>query len=184
MARARNLYLEVLSGGWEAALATLHGTQRPAPQPEATVGKFLDELKAKADLNPETLKGYVIAFRAIVADIFKIEGGKEKFDYRSGGRARWVAKIDNIASRMLPPHGCRNGNGPSSHEPVMTRSGSAQPGPASIHSCGGLRACSARKRLSLSTCRSHCQHRYRLPGSASSPAELTLPVFDRRGAAD
>src|SRR6516165_3561509 len=52
-ARARDTYLEILSGGWEAALATLHGHGRSSRSP-ATVGRFLEELEAKADLKPET----------------------------------------------------------------------------------------------------------------------------------
>jgi hypothetical protein len=63
---------------------------------EVTVGQFLEELTAKADLKAKTLAGYVVVFRGIVAEIFGIEGGREKYDYRSGGRARWIEKIDSI----------------------------------------------------------------------------------------
>jgi integrase len=83
-------------------LAELHGPERPV-QPLVTVGQFLQELEAKADLKPETLKGYVIAFRAIVADIFGINGGKEKFDYRGGGHARWLEKINAIRLADVTP---------------------------------------------------------------------------------
>lgn len=65
--------------------------------------RFLEELAAKADLNPQTLRGYAIAFRAIVADIFKINGGKEKFDYRGGGHALWLAKIHAIKLADVTP---------------------------------------------------------------------------------
>jgi integrase len=101
-ARARDTYLEILSGGWEAALATLHGHGRSSRSP-ATVGRFLEELEAKADLKPETLKGYTIAFRAIIADIFGIDGGKEKFDYRGGGHARWLARVHAIRLADVTP---------------------------------------------------------------------------------
>lgn len=94
-ARARDFYLDLLANGWEAALGRLRGPARPV-QTDLTVGRFLEELEAKADLKRETLKGYSQAFRAIVADIFKIDGGREKFDYRGGGHARWIDKINAI----------------------------------------------------------------------------------------
>jgi integrase len=101
--KARNVYLAVLSDGWEAAVSALRGIERPAPT-EATVGEFLEELKAKADLKPETLKGYAVAFRAIIEEIFDLkEGGKEKFDYKSGGHARWLERIHSIRLADVTP---------------------------------------------------------------------------------
>jgi integrase len=101
-AKARDLYPSIIHVGWEAALAELHGPERPT-RTEATVGRFLEELKARADLKPETFKGYAIAFRAIVADIFGINGGREKFDYRGGGHARWLEKIHAIRLADVTP---------------------------------------------------------------------------------
>jgi integrase len=102
VAKARDNYLSIIHDGWEAALAALHGPERPA-QTLVTVGQFLKELEAKADLKPETLKGYRIAFVAIIADIFGIDGGKEKFDYRGGGHARWLEKIHAIKLADVTP---------------------------------------------------------------------------------
>jgi len=93
-ARARDNYLAILANGWEAALETLR-PERPA-RTEATVGQFLGELAEKANLKPKTLEGYAIAFRCIVAEIFGIDGGKAKFDYRSGGRAKWIERIHAV----------------------------------------------------------------------------------------
>ena len=101
-ARARDIYLEVLSNGWEAALDVLHGVERPA-RTGVTLGQFFKELEAKADLKPKTLAGYAVAFRGIVADIFGIEGGNQKYDHRGGGRAHWVAKIDAIRLADVTP---------------------------------------------------------------------------------
>jgi integrase len=101
-AKARDLYLSIIHVGWEPALAELHGPERPT-RTEATVGRFLEELEARADLKPGTLKGYTIAFRAIIADIFGIEGGKEKFDYRGGGHARWLARVHAIRLADVTP---------------------------------------------------------------------------------
>jgi hypothetical protein len=102
VAKARDIYVAILAGGWEQALR-LHRPERAAAKTEVTVGQFLEELKAKADLNPGTLKGYASAFRSIVADIFGIEGGKEKYDYRSGGRNRWTQKINAVRLTPITP---------------------------------------------------------------------------------
>lgn len=72
----------------------------------STVGDFLDELKAKADLKPKTLEGYAVALRKIVADAFDIDGGKddkEKFDYRGGGRQRWLERVHAVRLTALTP---------------------------------------------------------------------------------
>ena len=101
-ARARGIYISIIHDGWEAALAILHG--RPATRTGTTVGGFLEELAAKADLKPETLRDYSIAFRSIIEDIFiGLEGSKEKFDHRGSGHARWRSKIDNIRLGDITP---------------------------------------------------------------------------------
>jgi integrase len=101
--RASSIYLSIIHDGWEAALAALHGTERPT-RTGTTVGQFLIELEARADLKPETLRGYATAFRAILEDIFLgPEVGKEKFDYRSGGHARWLEKIHAIRLADITP---------------------------------------------------------------------------------
>jgi hypothetical protein len=65
--RARDLYRNVVSLGWDAALSTYHPERSKS---NVTIGQFFDELKEKADLTPKTLAGYMIAFRMIVADSF------------------------------------------------------------------------------------------------------------------
>jgi integrase len=103
-AKARDLYLSIIHDGWEAALAELHGPPTASQaRTQATVGQFLEELEARADLKPETLKGYVIAFRAIVNEIFGLDPGKEKFDYRGGGHARWLEKIHAVRLADVTP---------------------------------------------------------------------------------
>jgi hypothetical protein len=57
-----------------------------------TVGEFLGEVKVKAGGRPKTVEDYSRAFRTIVANIAGLEGGREKYDYRSGGRQAWLAK--------------------------------------------------------------------------------------------
>jgi integrase len=103
-ARARDNYLSIITNGWGETLKTLRpDSERPPVQTELTIGRFLSELKSKADLQPKTLEGYAIAFRGIVADIFGIDSGKEKYDYRGGGRARWIEKINAIRLDAVTP---------------------------------------------------------------------------------
>ena len=97
---SRNLS-DVVVKGWDEALRELKPESVPISRDASTVGDFLDELKAKADLQPKTLEGYAVALRKIVADAFKIDGGKEKFDYRKGGRQRWIERVPRSSSPRL-----------------------------------------------------------------------------------
>jgi hypothetical protein len=99
-ARARETYVAILAGGWEQALR-LYRPERGVKTAEVTIGQFLEELKAKADLSPGTLEGYAVAFRGIVADIFGIDGNK--FDYRGGGRDHWIEKINAVRLDAVTP---------------------------------------------------------------------------------
>ena len=101
--RARDLYLAVITEGWDAALAKLKPELAPVARDRSTIGEFLDELKATADIRPKTLEGYAVALRKIVSDAFKIDGGREKFDYRKGGRQRWIERIHAIRLSELTP---------------------------------------------------------------------------------
>lgn len=101
--RARDFYLTLTEAGWDEALRQLNPQSAALPRDASTVGDFLDELKAKADLKPKTLEGYAVALRKIVADAFKIDGGKEKYDYRTGGYQRWLERVHAIKLAALTP---------------------------------------------------------------------------------
>ena len=102
--RARDIYCFLCANGWEATKEKFKPKNpEVALKTHATVGQFLAELKAKADLKPKTLESYCVAFRRILSDAFKIEGGSERFDYRMGGRARWVEKIHAIPLAEVTP---------------------------------------------------------------------------------
>jgi hypothetical protein len=104
-ARAREFYLTLVHEGWDAALAELKPESVQASSDASTVGDFLEELKAKADLKPKTLEGYAVALRKIVADAFDIKGDKpgDKYDYRTGGYQRWLGKVHAIKLSALTP---------------------------------------------------------------------------------
>jgi hypothetical protein len=102
-AKARELYIHLTANGWDAALAKYKPKSQIVLKTHASVGDFLSELKAKAELDPKTLEGYAIAFRKILADAFDIEGGNERFDYQKGGRERWLEKIHAIKLADVTP---------------------------------------------------------------------------------
>jgi integrase len=103
-ARARDTYQTLVVKGWGEALREFKPQSVALPRDASTVGDFLDELKAKADLKPKTLEGYAVALRKIVADSFNIDCKKgEKFDYSSGGRQRWLERVHAIKLAALTP---------------------------------------------------------------------------------
>jgi integrase len=102
-ARARDTYQTLVVKGWDEALREWKPQSIPLPRDASTVGDFLDELKAVADLKPKTLEGYAVALRKIVADGFAINGGREKYDYRGGGYQRWLERVHAIKLAALTP---------------------------------------------------------------------------------
>jgi integrase len=92
--KARSIYAALLANGWEDVLRVYRPLK--APKLDTTIGEFLAELASKADLKAKTLAGYNVALRKIVADIFEIDGGLLKYDYRSGGRDEWLTRIHAV----------------------------------------------------------------------------------------
>jgi len=100
-ARAKEIYLSLKSAGWELTLVKFK--PKAAGEAVATVGEFLEEVKAKASARPKTIESYCRAFRTIVADIRGIDGGNAKYDYRNDGRAAWLAKINSVKIASITP---------------------------------------------------------------------------------
>src|SRR4030095_3114535 len=102
-ARARDTYQTLVVKGWDEALREWKPQSIPLPRDASTVGDFLDELKARADLRPKTLEGYAVALRKIVADAFGIDGGRDKYDYSSGGYHRGLERVHAVELAVLTP---------------------------------------------------------------------------------
>ena len=49
------------------------------------------------------MSDYARAFRKIVSDIFGIDGGNAKYDYRTGGRQAWLNKVNRIKLSEITP---------------------------------------------------------------------------------
>ena len=101
--KAKEFYLCLQSSGWDEALLKFKPKSRWSNSSITTVGEFLRAVEAVWSGNPKTINDYVRAFRKIVADFFQIDGGRSKFDYRSGGRDAWVKKVDRIKLRDVTP---------------------------------------------------------------------------------
>jgi integrase len=102
-ARAKEIYLSLRAIGWDATIAKFKPKAGSAGKAVATVGEFLEEVKAKASARPKTIESYSRAFRTIVADIYGIDGGKSKYDYRKGGRELWVRKVHGVRIAAITP---------------------------------------------------------------------------------
>jgi integrase len=101
--KAKDFYLTLKAAGWDAALAKFQINGRRPGGIVTTVGEFIAEAKATWSGDQKTLADYARAFRKMVADIFQIEGGKRKYDHRTGGRDEWINRIDSTKLRDVTP---------------------------------------------------------------------------------
>jgi integrase len=107
-AKARDIYLSLVSQGWEATEAKF----KPSPLAAAgccTVGAFVADVKARSHLKAATVRRYAVKLRKIVADLTAVEAGlkrkerRKKYDYATGGHAAWLAKVDAQSLDVLTP---------------------------------------------------------------------------------
>ena len=102
--KARAIYLFLQSHGWDETLLKFKPRARwSAASTAASVGEFYEHVRSPWSGKPKTLGDYIRTFRTIVSDIFEIDGGTSKFDYRSGGRESWLQKVDRIRLREITP---------------------------------------------------------------------------------
>lgn len=94
-AKAKEIYLSLVSGGWEATLAK-HKPERVAALDCATVGDYLDSAKANSELRLTTFEVYARKFRTLVAGAFGVKTTKAKFDYVNGGRKKFLDRVNRI----------------------------------------------------------------------------------------
>jgi hypothetical protein len=101
-AKAKEIYLAVVSQGWAAA-DSVYNPEMIARKDDPSLGDFLAEVKNKASLNPKTFRNYASSFRTIVGGIMRRSDDKTKFDYRTGGQKNWTASIDSIRLSAITP---------------------------------------------------------------------------------
>lgn len=97
------IYLHLAANGWDTTLTKFKPKIAQAAVRMVTVGDLTREVRANCPKRGRTLDDYIRCFRHIVADIFEIDGGTEKYDYRAGGRQRWVEKVDAIEVARVTP---------------------------------------------------------------------------------
>lgn len=101
-AQARDIYVHLQANGWEPTLAKYKKAAAP-PKADATLGDFLAEVKARADLKPKTIEGYAMALRKIAADASHIDGGNPRFDALTGGHQAWLERVHAVKLADLTP---------------------------------------------------------------------------------
>lgn len=100
--KARKIYLSLISKGWQLTLQEFKPDMQVSKD-GATVGEFLDQVKAVSGLKPVTYEIYAKKFRSLVAGVFNIDGGKAKHDYVNGGHKAWLEKVHSVKLERLTP---------------------------------------------------------------------------------
>jgi integrase len=101
-AKARDIYLHLITHGWTET-NTKYKPGLEVAKDGCNVGEFLAQVKAVSGLKPVTFEIYAKKFRSLVAGVFKLHGGKGKFDYVNGGRKSWLARVHAVRLDKLTP---------------------------------------------------------------------------------
>jgi integrase len=101
--KARAIYLSLQSNGWDETLLEFKPRSRWSNSGATTVGEFVERVQSVWSGKAKTVSDYIRAFRTIVSDVFEIDGGTSKFDYRAGGRKSWLEKLNRIRLREMTP---------------------------------------------------------------------------------
>jgi integrase len=91
--------------GWPETLARFGGGTSPEriAAKKVTVGQYLNAADEVFDSKPKTFRLYATYFRRIISDIFGIDGGKARWDYRAGGRDAWVKRVNTVRLSAITP---------------------------------------------------------------------------------
>lgn len=117
--KARDIYLSLVGGGMDATLQRFK-PKSVKPIPASTIGAWITAVRATAEFRPATLDNYAVCLRLIASRIAnigdlpvldasgaqKVDGKgnpvwHSKHDYRTGGRAAWVAKVEALPLSIL-----------------------------------------------------------------------------------
>jgi hypothetical protein len=98
--RARDIYTALASKGWQATREQFKSAAKSKAKSVATVADFFDRIRETNAGEGGTVEEYFSAFRLIVAESFGMDGGKQKCDYRTGGRGN---EWSESSRSTLPP---------------------------------------------------------------------------------
>lgn len=90
--KARDIYRGLVANGWGEASKNPSEGKINAP----TIGDVIRVYLELTEAAEKTAENYVRVFRSVVADIKRISGDKNRFDYVNGGNEKWKAKVDNV----------------------------------------------------------------------------------------
>jgi integrase len=102
-AKARDIYTTLVTQGWAATRERFKPTQNQEPESVVTVADFFRRIRETHTGREGTLEEYFSAFRLIVAESFGIDGAKEKYDYQSGGRTKWLKQVEEVRLTAMTP---------------------------------------------------------------------------------
>lgn len=104
---ARDIYMDIYTGlvpkGWQATRDQFKSAEKSKAKSLATVADFFDRIRETSAGEESTLEEYFSAFRLIVTESFGIDGTKQKYDYRTGGRSRWLERVEQVRLDALTP---------------------------------------------------------------------------------
>jgi integrase len=109
-AKAREFYRTLVSGGWDAALATYKPRVAAAA---ATIGPvtvrdiILASDQRAVHVRATTLRDYQGSLRQIAADLADLERPVDRHDYVNGGSARWREKVEALPLSIITPEALR-----------------------------------------------------------------------------
>ena len=101
--KAADVYAHLVANGWLSTLARF-GKAKPLTQiaaSDVTIGDYLAAAEAVFDRKQKTFRLYATYLRRIVSEIFGIDGGKRRWDYRSGGRDEWIKRVNSVRLREI-----------------------------------------------------------------------------------
>ena len=104
--RARALYEQIRTEGWEATLTNRQSQRGDAAgkNAECTVGAYIAAAKATtADIAPRTLQTYCRAVRKIASDMLHLPDDNTRCDKIGGGYDAWVAKVGTFKLAQFTP---------------------------------------------------------------------------------
>lgn len=102
--QARDIYLSLQAEGWIETVAKYKGKSlEDAKKVNCTVGDFLEGIRSTSELKPKTFADYAKSFRQIVAQIKGVKSDKDKFNPHTGGRDKWLAKVDSVKLESITP---------------------------------------------------------------------------------
>jgi integrase len=99
----RDIYMGLVSKGWPATREQFKSAEKSNAKSFATVADFFDRIRETSAGEESTLEEYFSAFRLIIAESFGIDGGKQKYDYRAGGRGQWVERVEQVDLAAVTP---------------------------------------------------------------------------------